>query len=217
MLKRQCLYISALLFLLGFLCQAQTAKQPAPSQTETWQTYQSLGDAQLSRAEYSEAILSYEKGVKLASKATESPANADKTKARKNAIGKMLTSEGNAYLKLRKDEDAIRLYTRAAEASPNPAIAYFNLCAVAYNLGNVDRAITACHKAIEADPRKADAYFILGSSLFGNGKFDKDNHYIAPPGTLEALNKYLELAPDGAHAADVKQMLAMIPGNARRE
>jgi tetratricopeptide (TPR) repeat protein len=213
MLKRQCLCISALLFLLGFLCHAQTSAKPAAKQAETWQTYQALGDAQLSRAEYSEAILSYEKGVELASKATDSPANADKTKARRIAIAKMLTSEGNAYLKLRKNEDAIRLFTRAAEASPNPALPYFNLCATAYNLGDTDRAITACHKAIEADHRKADAYFVLGSCLFGNGKFDKDNHYIAPPGTLEALNKYLELAPDGAHAADVKQMLAMLLGN----
>jgi tetratricopeptide (TPR) repeat protein len=212
MLKRQCLYISALLFLLGFLCQAQT-EQSAPSQTQTWQTYQSLGDQQLNRAEYSEAIISYEKAVELASKATDSPANADKTNARRNAIAKMLTSEGNAYLKLRKNDDAIRLYTRAAEASPNPALAYFNLCATAYNLGDTERAISACRKSIEADPRKADAYFVLGSCLFANGKFDKDNHYIVPPGTLEVLNKYLELAPDGAHAADVKQMLAMIPGN----
>ena len=125
----------------------------------------------------------------------------------------MLTSEGNAYLKLRKNDDAIRLYTRAAEASPNPAIAYFNICAVTYNLGDTDRAITACRKAIEVDPRKADAYFVLASCLFASGNFDKNNHFIAPPGTLEALNKYLELAPDGAHAADVKQMLAMIPGN----
>jgi len=213
MLKRQCLYISAFLFMLGVLCQAQTSAKPAAQQAEAWQAYQSQGDAQLNRAEYNEAILSYEKGVELASRATDSPANADTTKARKIAVAKMLTSEGNAYLKLRKNEDAIRLYTRAAEASPNPAIPYFNICATIYNLGDVDPAISACRKAIEVDPKKADAYFVLGSSLFGNGKFDSGNHYITPPGTLEALNKYLELAPDGAHAADVKQMLAMITVN----
>jgi hypothetical protein len=28
-----------------------------------------------------------------------------------------------------------------------------------------------------------------------------------PPGTVEALKKYLELAPDGGHASDVKAML----------
>jgi len=31
-----------------------------------------------------------------------------------------------------------------------------------------------------------------------------------PPGTAEALKKYLELAPAGPHAKDVKEMLDMI-------
>jgi hypothetical protein len=30
---------------------------------------------------------------------------------------------------------------------------------------------------------------------------------VAPPGTTQALHKYLELAPNGAHAVDVKAML----------
>ena len=33
---------------------------------------------------------------------------------------------------------------------------------------------------------------------------------VAPPGTSDAFNKYLELAPDGPHANDVKAMLAAI-------
>jgi hypothetical protein len=31
---------------------------------------------------------------------------------------------------------------------------------------------------------------------------------VAPPGCLEAYQKYLELAPDGPYAADVKGILA---------
>jgi hypothetical protein len=46
--------------------------------------------------------------------------------------------------------------------------------------------------------------------MMGDSKQDKDGKLIAPPGTAEALNKYLELAPDGGHANDVKQMLAFI-------
>ena len=33
---------------------------------------------------------------------------------------------------------------------------------------------------------------------------------MASPETQEALEKYLELAPDGPHAADVKAMLDML-------
>jgi len=39
---------------------------------------------------------------------------------------------------------------------------------------------------------------------------DKQGKLQAPPGTSEALNKYLEIAPTGPHADDVKQMLAAI-------
>jgi hypothetical protein len=33
---------------------------------------------------------------------------------------------------------------------------------------------------------------------------------VAPPGTVEALKKYLELAPNGAHAEDAKQMIDFV-------
>jgi len=33
---------------------------------------------------------------------------------------------------------------------------------------------------------------------------------VAPPGTAESLNKYLELAPNGPHAASAKELLASI-------
>ena len=47
--------------------------------------------------------------------------------------------------------------------------------------------------------------------MVGDSKLDKDGKMQAPaPGTSEALNKYLELAPDGPHANDVKAMLQAI-------
>jgi hypothetical protein len=46
--------------------------------------------------------------------------------------------------------------------------------------------------------------------MMGQGKLDSGGKYTAPEGTAEALNKYLELAPDGQHANDVKQMLTAI-------
>src|SRR5581483_3555773 len=101
----------------------------------------------------------------------------------------------------------IAAYEKAAALDPNPGTAYFNICATMYNTANMEGAVVACDKAIAADPTKADAYFIKGSSLYGSGKLDKDGKYVPPPGTADALNKYLELAPNGAHAADVKAML----------
>jgi tetratricopeptide (TPR) repeat protein len=115
----------------------------------------------------------------------------------------MLTQQGNAYLKLRKNKEAMAAYTKAAEMSPNPALAYFNLCATHYNMGNMDSAEAVCDKVIALDPTKADAYFIKGSAMFVKGKLDANNKYVVP------LKKYLELSPDGPHAGDVKAMLEM--------
>jgi tetratricopeptide (TPR) repeat protein len=95
----------------------------------------------------------------------------------------------------------------ALAQADNPAVAYFNSCAMLYNAGKMDEAIVACDKAIALDPGKADAYFVKASALFGNGKVGSDGKYVVPPGTVEALNKYLELAPDGGHAPDVHAML----------
>jgi tetratricopeptide (TPR) repeat protein len=97
--------------------------------------------------------------------------------------------------------------TPALAQASNPAVAAFNSCALLYNAGKVDEAIAACNQAIALDPGKADAYFIKGSALFGNGKVGSDGKYEVPPGAVEALNKYLELAPDGGHAPDVHAML----------
>jgi hypothetical protein len=61
-------------------------------------------------------------------------------------------------------------------SAPHSALAYFNLCAAKYDMGQTGAdAVAACDKAIAADPKKADAYFIKGSILFGHGTMDKNN------------------------------------------
>jgi tetratricopeptide (TPR) repeat protein len=95
----------------------------------------------------------------------------------------------------------------ALAQATSPAVSYFNNCAMSYNAGKMDEAVAACDKAIALDPRKADAYFIKASALYGNGKVGSGGKFEVPPGTVEALDKYLELAPDGPHAQDVHAML----------
>lgn len=173
--------------------------------------YQSLGDAQLNLGKYDEAIKTYEKALEIAGMTTFAPPDLVKEEDRRESIiARLLTSEGNAYLKLHKSDDAIRLYTRAAEISPKPGLAYFNICATLYNLGDMERATPVCRKTIEVDPARADAYFVLGSALFSQGKLDGNNKYVAPEGTMDTLKKYLELAPDGPHVKDVSEMIDML-------
>jgi len=191
--------------------QGMTAADPT-----RWEYFQALGNAQLNEGQYEEAAQSYDQGIKVAEgyvsgatpKDPKNP-NSDPVKA-KAGIGQMLTNEGSAYLKLKKNPEAVAAYTKAAEMDPNPGTAFFNLCATQYNTGNTEGALAACDKAIAADPNRADAYFIKGSLLIASSSADKEGKINAPPGTAEALNKYLQLQPDGPHAADVKQMLQYI-------
>lgn len=196
---------------------AKTAlNQMLAAEPGRWDVYQALGDVQGKLAEFQDSVDSYEKGIKAAQdvvagngpKASGGSPAPDPAKA-KLGIAQMLGAQGNAYAKLNKQPEAIAALTKAAEMDPNPGTAFFNLCAVQYNAGNVQAANAACDKAIAVDPNRADTYFIKGSAMIGmsDGKLDSGGHMIVPPGTKEALNKYLELAPNGGHANDVKAML----------
>jgi len=171
----------------------------AGAQTPPWASDEAAADADMTNGQYQEAVALYQRAITTAEGARQ-----DQTA--KAAIGKMLVSEGNCFLKLHRTDEATAAYEKAAPLSPTPATAYFNLCATYYNTGKTAGALAACDKAIALDPNKADAYFIKGSLLFGDAQI-VGGKYKVPPGTVEALNKYLALAPAGAHADDVKQML----------
>jgi len=181
-----------------------------------WDYFEALGDAQANAGDYESAALSYEKGIQAAQQIMATPTSkdsmvlqSDRDRA-KAGMANMLIGQGNAFLRLKKNDEAIAAYTKAAELSPDPATAYFNLCVAHYTTKKTEGALEACDKAIAADPSKADAYLIKGSLLIARSTTDKTGKVQAPPGTAEALKKYLELAPNGPHANDVKQMLEYI-------
>jgi|SRR5579864_1784909 len=117
---------------------------------------------------------------------------------------------GEAYSKSGKADDAVKAYTTAAQLDPpNAGKYYFNIGAVETNTGKIDDAIQAFDKAIAADPNRADAYYWKGVNMLGKAKLE-GNKMIAPPGTAEAFNKYLELQPNGPFADPAKQMLAQM-------
>jgi tetratricopeptide (TPR) repeat protein len=177
--------------------EAEAALKQLLASEPRWEYSQALGVAQSNQGHYADSLDSYQRAIELAGK-NASPA----------AIAPIYVAIGNANLKLKKNDAAIAAYTKAASLDPNPAVAYFNLCATMYNMGQpAAKTVPFCDKAIAADPKKADAYFVKGSSLYGEGAVDKSKKYIVPPGTVEALKQYLVLAPDGPHVQDVKAML----------
>jgi tetratricopeptide (TPR) repeat protein len=115
---------------------------------------------------------------------------------------------GQALAKTGKTDDAIAEYTAAAQLDPsNAGMYYFNLGAILTNAGKLDEANAAFDHAVAADPKRSEAYYWKGVNLLGKATLDKSGKMVAPPGTAEAFNKYLELDPSGRYAPAAKEML----------
>jgi tetratricopeptide (TPR) repeat protein len=171
-----------------------------------WSNYQALGDAEYNLGQYDDAVNAFDSAI--------SGALSDRSTAHdtiSTALGQMFMAKGHALAQLGKDNDAITSFTEAAEAMPNAGQAYFNICALEYNdsLTTLD-PVKACDKAITADPTLADAYFIKGSILVSKATMDAKGKQSFPPGTAEALQKYIDLAPNGEHAQDARDMLGAV-------
>lgn len=183
-----------------------------------WDYFEALGDAQLNLDEYENAAQSFEKGVEAGRQFLSTATTGDRTILQsdrdrtKAGMAQMLLSQGNAYQKLKKYQDAISAYDQAAKLSANPAAAYLSVCVLHYNARLLEGAVDACDKAIAADPAKPDAYFVKGALLFLSAKPDRNGKIVAPPGTAEALKKYLELAPQGPQAKSARQLLEYMGG-----
>jgi len=122
-----------------------------------------------------------------------------------------------AAARVGKSDEAVTAYQHAAELDPaRGGQYYFNLGAVLTNSNSTNdakirkQAIEAFDKAIAADPNRADAYFWKAQNLVGMATTDPSGKIIAPDGTTEAYQKYLELQPSGPHAEETKQMLAAL-------
>jgi tetratricopeptide (TPR) repeat protein len=157
---------------------------------------------------YGDAADDYQKAIDLRQKAAE--ADPKKAADAPKVLAQYYNNLGQAQSKAGKIDDAAKSYSQAAQLDPAGAVQYyFNLGAIMTNAGKVDDAIAAFDKAIAADPNKADAYYWKGVNMIGKATL-KGDKMVAPDGTAEAFNKYLELQPTGQFAEPAKQMLASI-------
>jgi tetratricopeptide (TPR) repeat protein len=167
-----------------------------------------LGNAQLYSGSSDAALATYDRA--LAAAEQEKPTAGQALVNWKDGLSRIYIGRGNALLKLKRNTEAIDNYNRSAEYASNRGQAYFNVCAVLYNMGNTKESAAACRKCVQADPTRANAWFVLGSDLFADLPVTAQGKVQASPETREALEKYLALAPEGPHAADTKAMLDMI-------
>ena len=152
---------------------------------------------------YGDAATSYQKAIDLnaAAKKPGTPEN----------LASFYLNLGQALSKSGKLSEAAAAYDMSAKTAPAmAATAYYNEAVVFYQASpqKLPEAAAAADKAIAADPKKADAYYIKAQALIPGATADpKTGKFILPPGCLESYQEYLELAPDGSHAAEVKDLL----------
>jgi Flp pilus assembly protein TadD len=119
-----------------------------------------------------------------------------------------------ALAKDKKIDEAKTNLNKAAQLDPPGAGKYFyNMGALLVNGGQSEAAGEEFKKAIEADPKYADAQYQYGVYLASKATTDATGKIKAEPGTIEALQKYLELKPDGSFAPSAKDLIAQLGGS----
>jgi tetratricopeptide (TPR) repeat protein len=160
-----------------------------------------------------QAIPDYQKAIELKE---GQPPEAKKDPRYAGELAAYYNNMAEAYAKTGKTDEAVKAYTQATQIDPPHAAQYYYNEGATMTNANVandskmrQAAVAAFDKAIAADPNKADAYYWKGSNLIGLAVL-KGDKMVAPDGTAEAFQKYLELQPTGPHAEEAKAMLASI-------
>jgi hypothetical protein len=159
-----------------------------------------LGQAQLGAAKYDDAITSFKKAIELGTNAK---------KPQPDVIGAAYNDLAKAQAKSGKPDDAIASYEAATKVDPAHTELYaMNETITLTQANKPDQAAAAADRVIAANPQRADAYFLKGQALVQKASVDKSGKIVLPPGCAEAYQKYIELAPNGAHVQDAKDVLA---------
>lgn len=210
------------------------ATQMAPDQDVVWYrlgaTYLQSATAQTDKAEQTkrntEAYNDLKKAIDIYKQHTgpaqPAPGGAPPAPAQKPAsavdnqkLAAYYDNLGAAAAHIGKPDEAVNAYKQAADLDPAHAGDYYFKVGAVLTNSSTDQnsrkeAAAAFDKAIAADPNKADAYYWKGSNLMGMATADSSGKLVAPEGTAEAFQKYLELQPTGPHAEEAKQMLAAL-------
>lgn len=120
---------------------------------------------------------------------------------------------GATYAAMNKLPEAQAEFQKAAQLDPAAAAkAYYNEGAILSNAGKMDEAAAAFKQATVADPKFADAYFLEAQALMGKATVGPDGKVVPAPGTVEALQTYLQLDPKGKYSDSATAMLQSVTG-----
>jgi tetratricopeptide (TPR) repeat protein len=155
-----------------------------------------LGEAYEEVGRYDDAVAAYQRAL------TVDPAQAG-----------FYNKLGTAQARAGKYADAAATCEKGRAVDPAQAgICFRNVVIVMQNPPNnkMTESLDIARKAVEVDPNNADGHFFLARALLAGMGSKKEGDKIVPviqPGTVEAYQKYLELAPTGRFAKDAQEGL----------
>ncbi|HEY1757428.1 MAG TPA: tetratricopeptide repeat protein [Bryobacteraceae bacterium] len=179
--------------------QFKKASELGPTQPVVWshladehglRSDKETGDAK--QADLDEAITDYKKAIEL-------DAN---NAAYHNNYALILVKDKKL------DEGGAELSKAAAMDPSSAGKYYYNLGAVLANVNQNDQAGEAFKKSMAAG--YAEAYYQYGLTLVAKATTAADGKIVAPDGTVQAFQKYLEVAPTGPNAQGAKDMLTAL-------
>jgi tetratricopeptide (TPR) repeat protein len=149
--------------------------------------HNNLGNVLLKMDKVDEAIVQYQKSLKIKSDYAEACYNL-----------------GGALVQKDKVDEAIVQYQKALQIRPDCAEAHNNLGNALVQKGKADEAIAQCQKALDIKPDFAEAYINLGMALLQQGHVDE---------AMAQYQKALEIKPDYADAHNDLGMALLQKGN----
>lgn len=183
------------------LQQAEQGVLPKDTKTHAI-VWSNLGQAYEFAGRYDEAAAAFTKAAELQPQASyydHLSINLANAAAAQPALDKAKLAEAGAAC------------DKAAAADPTVAArCWKNMGIVLSNKNHQPDAVAPLQKATQLDPKDAQAWFLLGGALSAQitPKQEGDKMtYEIPPGTAEAYQKCIELAPSGPLAEQAKQML----------
>jgi len=172
----------------------QQAQQAAPEKDPNLHlVYYKLGYSNEMLGNYDEAIADYQKAAEL-----------KPTPDYYNTLALVYAKQG-------KMPEAMQACDKSATLDPaKGATAWLNLGKVLYNTSRLAEAVEPLKKATTLNPNEPDGWYLLGASLLSTMQTKQQGDkitYIVTPGTVEAYQKYLALAPTGRFAGDAQASL----------
>ena len=159
-----------------------------------------LARAEAGLKNYLDAEANFKKALNLARKANP---------PRPQDVGAAEAGLGEVYARTLMVDEANAAFAAAAKADPSNAGMYLRDQAIIFfRARNFSAQIDAADIAIKADPNQAILYFIKAAGLAEDARVNPDtNKLVLPSGCADAFRKYLQLAPNGPHAAEATTIL----------